>query len=91
MNDFFHSIPLLEQQRVNSLELFDEFEGWHLKCSHYTMLCAYRGSCSTWKGDVLPREVVSSEAHSVSPFELDVIPAALCKGAALLSRYRDVF
>ncbi|XP_037358227.1 tRNA wybutosine-synthesizing protein 4 [Talpa occidentalis] len=32
-----------ERQRVENLEPFDEFEEWHLKCSHYFILAASRG------------------------------------------------
>lgn len=40
MNSFYYSIPEGERQRLLSLELFDEYEEWHLKCSHYHLICA---------------------------------------------------
>ena len=52
MNDFYSSLPNEEKMRIDGLEVFDEFEEWHLKCNHYTMLCASAGSC---KQSLLPR------------------------------------
>ena len=40
MNKFYYSIPEGEHQRLLSLEPFDEYEEWHLKCSHYHLICA---------------------------------------------------
>ncbi|XP_004609664.2 tRNA wybutosine-synthesizing protein 4 [Sorex araneus] len=44
MNEFYRCfLPTEERQRVESLEPFDEFEEWHLKCSHYFILAASQG------------------------------------------------
>ncbi|XP_020864841.1 tRNA wybutosine-synthesizing protein 4 [Phascolarctos cinereus] len=41
MNEFYHGfLPAEERRRVQTLEPFDEFEEWHLKCSHYFILVA---------------------------------------------------
>ncbi|XP_036591563.1 tRNA wybutosine-synthesizing protein 4 [Trichosurus vulpecula] len=41
MNHFYHGfLPAEERRRVQTLEPFDEFEEWHLKCSHYFILAA---------------------------------------------------
>ena len=40
MNDYYQSLPDLEKARINSIEVFDEYEEFELKCSHYRMLCA---------------------------------------------------
>ncbi|XP_062571126.1 tRNA wybutosine-synthesizing protein 4-like [Saccostrea cucullata] len=41
MNHFYQElVPLSEQRRVESLEPFDEYEEWHLKCSHYMIVSA---------------------------------------------------
>ncbi|XP_068528343.1 tRNA wybutosine-synthesizing protein 4 isoform X6 [Anas acuta] len=49
MNEFFTCcIPENEQQRVQSLEPFDEYEEWHLKCSHYFVLTASKGMEPSW-------------------------------------------
>ena len=47
MNQFFLSLPKDECQRLLSLEMFDEFEEFHLKCGHYMLLCAFNGSCTS--------------------------------------------
>ncbi|XP_004861735.1 tRNA wybutosine-synthesizing protein 4 [Heterocephalus glaber] len=44
MNEFYRCfLPAEERQRMEYLEPFDEFEEWHLKCSHYFILTASRG------------------------------------------------
>lgn len=44
MNEFYRQfLPAEERRRVENLEPFDEFEEWHLKCSHYFILAASRG------------------------------------------------
>ncbi|KAM6290495.1 tRNA wybutosine-synthesizing protein 4, partial [Porphyrio hochstetteri] len=49
MNEFFTCCtPEDEQQRVQALEPFDEFEEWHLKCSHYFVLAASKGMEPPW-------------------------------------------
>ena len=46
MNYFYNVvIPQDERSRVESLEPFDEYEEWHLKCAHYMLLTAFSGSC----------------------------------------------
>ena len=42
--DFFKKhITSEEKIRVDQIELFDEYEQWHLKCSHYTLVLAANG------------------------------------------------
>ena len=53
MNEFYASLSPAERSRVESLELFDEFEEWHLKCSHYIIICATSGQSSSFI-DCLP-------------------------------------
>ncbi|XP_075598907.1 tRNA wybutosine-synthesizing protein 4 isoform X1 [Balearica regulorum gibbericeps] len=49
MNEFFICCtPEDEQQRVQALEPFDEYEEWHLKCSHYFVLTASNGMEPSW-------------------------------------------
>lgn len=40
MNEFFESLPASELRRISSLEYFDEYEEWHLKCFHYVIILA---------------------------------------------------
>ena len=47
-SDFYlYNITSKEKQRIDKLELFDEYEPWHLKCSHYTIIAATRGNYLT--------------------------------------------
>ncbi|XP_037232933.1 tRNA wybutosine-synthesizing protein 4-like isoform X1 [Falco rusticolus] len=49
MNTFFTCCtPEDEQQRLQALEPFDEYEEWHLKCSHYFVLTASKGVEPSW-------------------------------------------
>ncbi|XP_034615095.1 tRNA wybutosine-synthesizing protein 4 [Trachemys scripta elegans] len=49
MNEFYASfIPEDERRRVQALEPFDEYEEWHLKCSHYFILAASKGKELGW-------------------------------------------
>ncbi|XP_054290873.1 tRNA wybutosine-synthesizing protein 4-like [Macrosteles quadrilineatus] len=41
-------IPEQERSRVLSLEPFDEWEEFYLKCMHYTVVIASKGSLSNW-------------------------------------------
>lgn len=55
MNEFYYSIlSRKEKQRVENLEVFDEYEEWHLKCAHYFVLCASQGSIQPPIDDVIP-------------------------------------
>lgn len=40
MNQFYRSLPQSERERVDSLEYFDEYEEWRLKCNHYVIVVA---------------------------------------------------
>ncbi|KAK3589042.1 hypothetical protein CHS0354_007991 [Potamilus streckersoni] len=41
MNQFYTNlVPIEERQQIEMLEPFDEHEEFHLKCSHYFVLCA---------------------------------------------------
>ncbi|XP_014772780.1 tRNA wybutosine-synthesizing protein 4 isoform X1 [Octopus bimaculoides] len=49
MNDiFFNLVPMIEKEDIERKELFDEFEGWHLVCSHYTIIWASIGSPNSY-------------------------------------------
>uniref|UniRef100_T1JAC5 tRNA wybutosine-synthesizing protein 4 n=1 Tax=Strigamia maritima TaxID=126957 RepID=T1JAC5_STRMM len=44
MSSFYDSlIRDDEKRRVESIEPFDEYEEWHLKCNHYILVCAMKG------------------------------------------------
>ena len=86
MNDFFFSLPLSERRRVNELELFDEFEEWHLKCGHYMLLCAASGSCVESNTALLPSipPAVSAAGPSNS---LEMCQLSLAELSTFPSRY----
>ncbi|XP_058709202.1 tRNA wybutosine-synthesizing protein 4 isoform X5 [Poecile atricapillus] len=66
MNEFFSCcIPEDEQQRVQTLEPFDEYEEWHLKCSHYFVLAASKGMEPSWT-PLLPSVTGERLYHTVS-------------------------
>ncbi|NXR99861.1 TYW4 protein, partial [Oxylabes madagascariensis] len=88
MNEFFTCcIPEDEQQRVQTLEPFDEYEEWHLKCSHYFVLAASKGMEPSWT-PLLPRVTVPRHAGPVGM--AGSVPAAVCarlSGIPGLRRY----
>ena len=53
MNTFFSALPKHERRRIEKLELFDEHEEWHLTCSHYFLLCAYKGQARQLSNQLL--------------------------------------
>lgn len=58
MKDYYHSLPLSERDRVEGLEVFDEFEELELKCLHYRLLCA-----ASKRFSVLIEKLVPSSSH----------------------------
>ncbi|NWW84325.1 TYW4 protein, partial [Rhynochetos jubatus] len=87
MNEFLTCCtPQDEQQRVQALESFDEYEEWHLKCAHYFVLAASRGMEPSWT-PLLPT-VTAPQDRPVGP--AGTIPAAACalgSGSSGLRRY----
>lgn len=48
INEFVRQlVPLDELNRMRKLEIFDEYEGFNEKCSHYVILTAAKGICTT--------------------------------------------
>ncbi|KAM6181886.1 tRNA wybutosine-synthesizing protein 4 [Erethizon dorsatum] len=67
MNEFYRCfLPAEERQRMEHLEPFDEFEEWHLKCSHYFILTASRGDTLS-QILVLPPSEAFSRVDPASP------------------------
>lgn len=53
MNYFFNNIvPASEKNRIDSVETFDEYEEWHLKCAHYVLVTAFKGSGSLLRDSI---------------------------------------
>ncbi|KAK9402772.1 tRNA wybutosine-synthesizing protein 4 [Crotalus adamanteus] len=87
MNEFYgHFVPREEQKRIQALEPFDEFEEWHLKCSHYFILVAYKGEAA-FAPPALSR-TEGPPAHC-APCFAGTVAASLCVGGAVagLKRY----
>ncbi|XP_060627346.2 tRNA wybutosine-synthesizing protein 4 [Anolis sagrei] len=88
MNEFYRRfVPGEEQERIRALEPFDEFEEWHLKCSHYFILVSS-------KGEPLSLASVLSALEALPPSReptfAGTIPASACTteaGASGLRRF----
>ncbi|KFO32988.1 tRNA wybutosine-synthesizing protein 4 [Fukomys damarensis] len=86
MNEFYHCfLPAEERQRMEHLEPFDEFEEWHLKCSHYFILTASRGDTFS-QTLVLPPSEVFPRVDPASP--LGVFPAKVVTNGSQGSNLR---
>ncbi|NWS78803.1 TYW4 protein, partial [Crotophaga sulcirostris] len=80
MNEFFTCCtPEEEQRRVQALEPFDEYEEWHLKCSHYFILAASKGMEPPWT-PLMPRLTAPPGEGPVGA--AGVVPAAACAGCS---------
>ena len=88
MNCVYHGImSASEQQRIENLEVFDEFPEWHLKCAHYTIVLACKGVCHSLQQQVInsvPLPIVSDSCQGRT-FKLTKV--AMDSGDASLSRY----
>ncbi|CAH3145646.1 unnamed protein product, partial [Porites lobata] len=81
---YYDTLPAEEKARVEEVEPFDEFEEWHLVCSHYIILVAFKGSCQSIKDELLrqqtelPRQssIIEEEQWNFRP--VDVSPS--CDG-----------
>nr|XP_028581326.1 tRNA wybutosine-synthesizing protein 4 isoform X1 [Podarcis muralis] len=85
MNEFYSHIVLGEErQRIQALEPFDEFEEWHLKCSHYFILVASKGE--TPAPNLLFPGLEASLTHSLPCFA-GTLAASACAPVSGLRRY----
>ncbi|XP_061485291.1 tRNA wybutosine-synthesizing protein 4 isoform X2 [Rhineura floridana] len=85
MNEFYtHFVPGDEQQRIQALEPFDEFEEWHLKCSHYFILVASKGEALS-PTPVFPG-LEASSARCL-PYFTGTVTASVCASVTGLRRY----
>jgi tRNA wybutosine-synthesizing protein 4 len=66
--DFYvKNISELERDRIDYIEPFDEFEEWHLKCSHYALILGSNGEfCKTVVQSLLGSPVVNKEIADLS-------------------------
>ncbi|XP_030402631.1 tRNA wybutosine-synthesizing protein 4 isoform X6 [Gopherus evgoodei] len=81
MNEFYASfITEDERQRVQALEPFDEYEEWHLKCSHYFILAASKGEELAWSPLISKMPAFSADDP---PRVAGSISASVCSIAGL--------
>ncbi|CAH2226302.1 tRNA wybutosine-synthesizing 4 [Pelobates cultripes] len=81
MNEFTVTcISVAERIRVESLEPFDEFEELHLKCSHYFILVASRGSLA-----------VRPVLRSVSDADVPIPPTPAVSGSLFVHSLLQTF
>ena len=88
MNLFYNSLPEREKNRVESLEVFDEFEEFELKCSHYTVLLATSSNLSHLPAAIFPSMQPQPCIPEASVHTLQ--PQTLSGGSGNISRY-DVY
>lgn len=69
MNYFFNNIvDPSERLRIDSTEMFDEYEEWHLKCAHYVLITALNGTCTSlrdifWRGSATSSPILTDSLH----------------------------
>uniref|UniRef100_A0A8C3S9F7 tRNA wybutosine-synthesizing protein 4 n=1 Tax=Chelydra serpentina TaxID=8475 RepID=A0A8C3S9F7_CHESE len=74
MNEFYANfIPEDERRRVQALEPFDEYEEWHLKCSHYFILVASKGEELAWTPLFSKMPVAGSISASVCTIDSEIV------------------
>ena len=84
MNHFYGWLSHDEQDRISKLELFDEYEEWHDKCSHYMLLYAMKGTCQ----DLLPQlpQQSSDGTRPTSPLLLHSITVQATDDSCIFRR-----
>ncbi|KAI6079995.1 tRNA wybutosine-synthesizing protein 4 [Aix galericulata] len=88
MNEFFTCCtPENEQQRVQALEPFDEYEEWHLKCSHYFVLTASKGMEPSWTPLLSSTTVPHHHGLVRIVGSIDALVCEVCSEASGLRRY----
>ncbi|NWY07820.1 TYW4 protein, partial [Nothoprocta ornata] len=88
MNEFFtFCVPEDEQRRVQALEPFDEYEEWHLKCSHYFILTAAKGMKPSWTPLLLNVTVPCGDGPVSVAGSITAVACGMHSEAAGLRRY----
>lgn len=70
---FFNALDSAEHQRLLRLEPFDEFEEWHLKCGHYILLTAAKGSCVSLLHQIWPQNDSDRSADDVGAIKGEIL------------------
>lgn len=88
MNSVYHSIlDVSEQQRIDNLELFDEFPEWHLKCAHYSVVLASKGKSLPLQQLIKLVPNLSTVSSSCQGKKLKLTKVAMDSGDHSPSRY----
>ena len=84
MNDVYQRLPKTEKLRINSVEVFDEFEEFELKCSHYLLLCATTKDLINLTDSIIPNKTSSM----TYPLTAQVVlrPVELSPDSLIMSR-----
>ena len=75
--DLLKDCPIWNQEGIQYLESFDEYEGLHAKCAHYIILSASKGYCAL------------SLTTPSSPLDLNGVDALLLKECEFRSAYKS--
>jgi tRNA wybutosine-synthesizing protein 4 len=85
MNYFYHKIlDVSERKRVLWLEPFDEFEEWHLKCSHYVLIMSVKNMDLTLPVPQMAHPCLKSLPDGTETW--DSFKAAVCVASNPLQR-----
>ncbi|KAI6646674.1 tRNA wybutosine-synthesizing protein 4 isoform X1 [Oopsacas minuta] len=90
MNSFFYNhTSLLEDEviRIQSLEPFDEYEEWHQKCNHYTVLLAGRAKGTEFIASLSPPSDPVSSHSTLSTLSPSYLTYQSLPHSALLLRH----
>ncbi|XP_002162013.3 tRNA wybutosine-synthesizing protein 4 isoform X1 [Hydra vulgaris] len=71
--NFFYENYVKEKLSLSNLDVFDEYEEWHLKCSHYALVSSFQGSCLNFATSTFPKtQIICDNLESnncVAPIE----------------------
>ncbi|XP_033111075.1 tRNA wybutosine-synthesizing protein 4-like [Anneissia japonica] len=92
MNELYCNIlPQDETRRAADLELFDEYEEFHCKCSHYMICCAFNGTCQELKPQIkqVKDEKCKEEKEENTDKDVHSIPCSAyqCNPGGNIQRY----
>ncbi|XP_068745300.1 tRNA wybutosine-synthesizing protein 4-like isoform X2 [Montipora capricornis] len=58
---YYDTLSTEEKARMEGIEPFDEFEEWHLMCSHYIILTAFKGFCQSLEEELFCQQNVKEQ------------------------------
>jgi len=77
LSSIFLQLPPTEIERIRHLQLFDEYEEFFLKCSHYFILVATKGNCDILHGVLnlknLPQPDTNVIQNSETPLQVKLL------------------